>query len=67
MKYIILKQLLPELLDTPEELQYIEWCTCIEGDEKFIFDTLEEAENKKSQLLNDVRYVNRKLKIKSVE
>lgn len=64
MSYTILKQLIPEMLDIPEELQYIDWCTCIEGDEKFIFDTLEEAEIKKEEMLSDPRYVNRKLKIK---
>jgi hypothetical protein len=67
MKYIILKQLLPELIDAPEDLQYIEWCTCIEGDEKFEFNTIEEAESKRTELLNDNRYLNRKLKIKTVE
>jgi hypothetical protein len=66
MSYTILKQLIPEMLDIPEELQYIDWCTCIEGDEKFIFNTLEEAEIKKQELLTDVRYVNRKLKIKHI-
>jgi hypothetical protein len=66
MSYTILKQLIPEMLDIPEELQYIDWCTCIEGDEKFIFNTFEEAEIKKQELLTDVRYVNRKLKIKHI-
>jgi hypothetical protein len=67
MSYTILKQLLPEMLDIPDELQYIDWCTCIEGDEKFIFETLEEAEIKKEEMLTDVRYTNRKLKIKHIE
>jgi hypothetical protein len=66
MSYTILKQLLPEMVDTPEELQYIDWCTCIEGDEKFVFNTLEEAEIKKEEMLSDPRYVNRKLKIKHI-
>ena len=66
MSYTILKQLLPEMLDIPYELQYIDWCTCIEGDEKFIFNTLEEAEIKKEEMLTDVRYTNRKLKIKQI-
>ncbi len=67
MKYVILKQLLPEMTDIPEELQYIEWCTCIEGDEKFEFDTLSEAEVKIEEIKNDNRYIGRKLKIKEVE
>ena len=67
MSYTILKQLLPEMLEIPDELQYIDWCTCIEGDEKFVFDTLEEAEIKKEEMLTDVRYTNRKLKIKHIE
>lgn len=67
MSYTILKQLLPEMVDIPDELQYIDWCTCIDGDEKYIFNTLEEAETKKLELLTDVRYVNRKLKIKHIE
>jgi hypothetical protein len=66
MSYTILKQLLPEMVDTPEELQYIDWCTCIEGDEKFVFNTLEEAEIKKEEMLSDPRYINRKLKIKQI-
>jgi hypothetical protein len=66
MSYTILKQLLPEMLEIPDELQYIDWCTCIEGDEKFVFDTLEEAEIKRLEMLTDVRYVNRKLKIKEI-
>jgi hypothetical protein len=64
--YVILKQLLPVLESTPEELQYIDWCTCIDGDEKFEFETLEEAENKKLELLNDSRYTGRNLKIKQI-
>ena len=64
--YIILKQLLPVLESTPEELQYIDWCTCIEGDEKFEFETLQEAENKKIELQSDIRYIDRNLKIKQI-
>lgn len=67
MKYVILKQLLPEMTDIPEELQYIEWCTCIEGDEKFEFNTSSEAEVKMEEIKNDNRYIGRKLKIKGVE
>jgi hypothetical protein len=64
--YVILKQLLPLLESTPEELQYIDWCTCIDGDEKFEFETLEEAENKKIELQFDNRYSGRNLKIKQI-
>lgn len=66
MRYIILKQLLPVLESTPEELQYIDWCMCIDGDEKFEFETLEEAENKKIELESDIRYIDRNLKIKEI-
>ena len=62
--YIILKQLLPVLESTPVDMQYIDWCTCIDGDEKFEFQTLEEAETKKEELLTDPRYQGRELKIK---
>lgn len=62
--YVILKQLLPVLESTPENMQYIDWCTCIEGDEKFEFGTLEEAETKVIELEADSRYIGRKLKIK---
>ena len=67
MKYIILKELLPSLLGTEgyiEEMNFIEKCSCIDDDEIFIFDTLEEAEIKKLDLANDKRYVGRTLKIK---
>jgi hypothetical protein len=64
--YVILKQLLPVLESTPEDMQYIDWCTCIEGDEKFQFQTLEEAENKKIELESDNRYTGRNLKIKEI-
>jgi hypothetical protein len=64
--FVILKQLLPVLDTTPEDMQYIDWCTCIEGDEKFQFETLEEAENKKIELQLDSRYVGRNLKIKEI-
>jgi hypothetical protein len=63
--YVILKQLLPVLESTPEDMQYIDWCTCIDGDEKFQFDTLE-AENKKIELESDDRYIGRNLKIKEI-
>jgi hypothetical protein len=67
MRYIILKELLPSLKGTPdydESMNYIHKCLCIEGDEMFVYDTLEEAENKKLELLNDSRYVGRELKIR---
>lgn len=62
--YIITKQLLPVLESTPENMQYIDWCTCIEGDEKFEFETLEEAKSKITELQTDTRYTGRNLKIK---
>ena len=67
MRYIILKQLLPSLKDTPdydESMNFIQKCCCIDNDEIFVYDTLEEAELKRLELLNDERYVGRELKIK---
>jgi len=64
--FVILKQLLPVLDTTPEDMQYIDWCNCIEGDEKFQFETLQEAENKKIELQSDDRYIGRNLKIKEI-
>lgn len=64
--YVILKQLLPVLESTPEDMQYIDWCTCIDGDEKFEFETLEEIQNKIIELQYDSRYVGRNLKIKEI-
>jgi hypothetical protein len=66
MSYVILKQLLPSLEGTQdynEDMNYITKCVCIDNDELFIFNTLVEAENKKTELLNDERYNGRKLKI----
>ena len=67
MRYIILKELLPSLKGTPdydESMNFRQKCSCIEDDEMFVYDTLEEAENKKLELLNDSRYVGRELKIR---
>ena len=67
MRYVILKELLPSLKGTPEydeNMNFIQKCSCIENDELFVYDTLEEAENKKLELLNDVRYLGRELKIR---
>ena len=67
MKYVILKELLPSLVGTEgydEEMNFIEKCTCIDNDEIFIFDTIEEAETKIIDLANDERYIGRTLKIK---
>jgi hypothetical protein len=67
MRYIILKELLPSLKGTPdynESMNFIQKCSCIEDDEMFVYDTLEEAETKKVELLNDSRYTGRELKIK---
>jgi hypothetical protein len=67
MRYIILKELLPSLKGTSnydESMNFIQKCSCIENDEMFVYDTLEEAENKRLELLNDSRYTGRELKIK---
>jgi hypothetical protein len=67
MRYIILKELLPSLKGTPdydESMNFITKCICIENDELYVYDTLEEAETKRPVLLNDSRYEGRELKIK---
>jgi hypothetical protein len=67
MRYIILKELLPSLKGTPdydESMNFITKCSCIENDELFVYDTLEEAETKREELSNDSRYIGRELKIK---
>ena len=53
MRYIILKELLPSLKGTPnydESMNFIQKCSCIEDDEMFVYDTLEEAETKKVEI-----------------
>jgi hypothetical protein len=62
MSYIILKQLLPAI-DGNDNFNYIDKCTCIENDEIFSYNTLEEAQEALSQLTTDQRYVGRRLKI----
>ena len=67
MRYIILKELLPSLKNEPdynESMNFITKCICIENDELYVYDTLEEAEAKRQVLLNDSRYEGRELKIK---
>ena len=67
MRYIILKELLPSLKNEPdydENMNFITKCLCIENDELYVYDTLEEAEIKKQELLLDDRYNGRELKIK---
>jgi hypothetical protein len=67
MRYIILKELLPSLkgtTDYDENMNFITKCICIENDELYVYDTLEEAEAKRQELLNDSRYEGRELKIK---
>jgi hypothetical protein len=67
MRYIILKELLPSLKGTPdydESMNFITKSICIENDELYVYDTLEEAEIKKIELLSDSRYQGRELKIK---
>lgn len=66
MRYLILKELLPSLKGTPEydeSMSFIQKCCCIENDEMFVYDTLEEAQNKRLELLTDARYIGRELKI----
>ena len=70
MGFIILKEFLPSLEGTPEyneNFAYIHRCSCIDNDETFLYDTLSEAENKKDELLNDVRYEGRRLIIKQID
>lgn len=67
MRYIILKELLPSLKnesDYDENMNFISKCICIENDELYVYDTLEEAETKRQVLLDDSRYTGRELKIK---
>ena len=67
MRYIILKELLPSLKGTPnydESMNFITKCICIENDELYVYNTLEEVEAKRQELLNDSRYEGRELKIK---
>jgi hypothetical protein len=67
MRYIILKEILPSMKDTPdynEDMCFITRNYGIENDELYVYDTLEEAEAKKQELSNDSRYEGRELKIK---
>jgi hypothetical protein len=67
MRYIILKELLPSLKnesDYDENMNFITKCLCIENDELYVYDTYEEAEIKRQELLLDNRYIGRILKIK---
>jgi hypothetical protein len=67
MRFVILKELLPSLKGTPdydESMNFITKCICIENDELYVYNTLEEAEAKRQELLNDSRYEGRELKIK---
>jgi hypothetical protein len=69
MRYVILKQLLPSLEGTEgydESMNFIIKCICIEDDEVFLFNTIEDAQEKILQLENDKRYLGRKLKIKEL-
>jgi hypothetical protein len=70
MGFIILKELLPSLEGTAEyneELAYIHKSSLINNDETFLYDTLVEAENKRDELLSDVRYEGRRLIIKQLD
>jgi hypothetical protein len=62
MSFIILKQLLPAI-EGDENFNYIDKCTCIDNDEIFSYNTIQEAEEKITQLINDSRYIGRKFKI----
>jgi hypothetical protein len=67
MRYIILKEIIPSMKDTPnynEDMCFITRNYSIENDELYVYDTLEEAETKRQELLNDSRYEGRELKIK---
>lgn len=67
MRYIILKEVIPSMKNTPdynEEMCFITLNYSIENDELYVYDTLEEAETKRQELLNDIRYEGRDLKIK---
>jgi hypothetical protein len=67
MRYIILKELIPSIKNTPdynEDMCFITLNYTIEGDELYVYDTYEEAEVKRQELLNDSRYEGRELKIK---
>ena len=50
--------------DYNEEMCFITLNYSIENDELYVYDTLEEAETKRQELLNDIRYEGRDLKIK---
>jgi hypothetical protein len=67
MRYIILKELIPSMKNTSdynEDMCFITLNYIIEGDELYVYDTYEEAEVKRQELLNDSRYEGRELKIK---
>ena len=67
MRYIILKEVIPSMKNTPyynEDMCFITLNYIIEGDELYVYDTYEEAEIKRQELLNDIRYEGRELKIK---
>ena len=67
MRYIILKEVIPSMKDTPdynEDMCFITLNYSIQNDELYVYDTLEEAEAKRQELLNDSRYEGRELKIK---
>jgi hypothetical protein len=62
MSFVILKQLLPAI-EGDENFNYIDKCSCIDNDEIFLYNTVQEAEEKITQLINDSRYIGRKFKI----
>jgi hypothetical protein len=67
MRYIILKEVIPSMkntLDYNEDMCFIGLNYSIEGDELYVYNTLEEAQLKLNELQTDVRYEGRELKIK---
>jgi hypothetical protein len=67
MRYVILKEVIPSMKNTPdynEDMCFITVNYSIENDELYVYDTYDEAEAKRQELLNDVRYAGRELKIK---
>jgi len=67
MRYIILKEVIPSMKNTPdynENMCFIGLNYSIEGDELHVYNTLEEAQFKLNELQTDARYEGRELKIK---
>ena len=65
--YVILKQLLPIIEGTPDNMQYIDYIVEIPGDSVFKYESLVIANAKRNELLNDPRYAGRNLKIEECQ